>query len=103
MVTDKNKNDLVLGLPPVNTRRWVSRRKAAVVLAVRGGVISRQEAYERYMLSPEELAAWETAFDRNGIYGLRATHLQDHRNPALGNRRGDVRPMGKQSALREDR
>ena len=88
MVTDKKKNDLDLGLPPVNTRRWVSRRKAAVVLATRAGVITREEAYERYMLSPEELTAWETAFDQNGTHGLRATHLQDHRNAALGNRGG---------------
>ena len=95
MVTDKNKNELVLGLPPVNTRRWVSRRKTAVVRAIRGGVISREEAYERYMLSPEELAAWETAFDQYGIRGLRATHLQDHRNAALGNRGGDVRSRGR--------
>jgi hypothetical protein len=61
--------DLVL--PAEDTKRWSSRRKAAVVVAIRGGVITREEACRRYMLSEEELAAWETAFDRSGIPGLR--------------------------------
>jgi hypothetical protein len=88
---EKNKGDLVFGLPPANTKRWVSRRKAAVVLATRAGVISREGACERYMLSPEELVAWETAFDQHGIRGLRVTNLQDYRTAAFGDRRGDVR------------
>jgi len=31
------------------------------------------------MLSLEELAAWETALDENGIPGLRVTRLQIYR------------------------
>ena len=96
---DKNKSDLVLGLPPSNTKRWVSRRKAAVG-ATRAGVISREEAYERYALSPEELAAWEAAFDRHGIRGLRTTSLQNYRDASLGNGRGRVRPMGNGKSAR---
>ena len=42
-----------------------------------------EEACERYMLSLEELAAWEAAFDRNGIPGLRVTRLQIYRNAPL--------------------
>ena len=61
--------DLVL--PPPDTIRWSSRRKAAVVVATRAGVITREEACRRYTLSEEELTAWETAFDRCGIPGLR--------------------------------
>jgi hypothetical protein len=61
--------DLVL--PSPNTIRWSSRRKAAVVVATRTGVITREEACRRYTLSEEELAGWETAFDRSGISGLR--------------------------------
>ena len=68
---DKGKAGLVL--PPADTRRWSSRRKAAVVVAMRTGVITREEACERYLLSDEELTGWEAAFDRGGIPGLRVT------------------------------
>ncbi len=89
-VVDKDEKHLVLGLPPATTKRWVSRRKAAVVLATRAGVISREQACERYGVSPEELAAWEMAFDRHGIRGLRVTSLQNYRYGSLGERRGRV-------------
>ena len=75
----RDKNRLLSGLPPAETQRWSCRRKAAVVAAVRAGVLSSQEACERYMLSLEELAAWETALDENGIPGLRVTRLQIYR------------------------
>jgi hypothetical protein len=65
-IIDKDKRDVVLGPPSANTKRWVSCRKAAVVLATRAGVISREEACERYALCPEELATWEAAFDQDG-------------------------------------
>ena len=45
------------GLPSAGTRRWVARRKAAVVAAVRQGVITREEACRRYELSEEELSS----------------------------------------------
>jgi Protein of unknown function (DUF1153) len=35
-------------LPPLNTRRWVARRKAAVVAAVLSGMITLEEACRRY-------------------------------------------------------
>jgi len=60
-------------LPPANTSRWVSRRKAEVVLAVQSGLISLAEACARYSLSVEEFAAWQKAMDRDGLDGLRAT------------------------------
>ncbi len=68
-----------LELPPPDMKRWSSRRKAAVVVATRTGVISRGEACRRYMLSDEELANWEAAFDRRGIPGLRSASLQLYR------------------------
>jgi hypothetical protein len=40
--------------------------KAAVVKAIRAGLITREQAYDDYLLSPEELAVWETAFDQGG-------------------------------------
>ena len=62
-------------LPDPNTRRWTVRRKAAVVQAVRKGLLTVEQAAERYKLSPEELRAWERDFDRRGLYGLRATQV----------------------------
>jgi hypothetical protein len=38
-------------LPPPNTRRWVVRRKAAVVTAVRSGRIILEEVLQRYALT----------------------------------------------------
>ena len=38
-------------LPPPNTKRWVARRKAAVVAAVRSGRITMDEALRRYQLT----------------------------------------------------
>ena len=66
-------------LPPPNTRRWVVRRKAEVVIAVRTGVISMQEACERYQLSVEELLSWQKMIDKHGVPGLRTTRLQHYR------------------------
>jgi hypothetical protein len=68
-----------LALPPAVTQRWTPRRKAAVIVATRAGVMTREEACERYTLSDEELAGWEAAFDQNGIHGLRITALRSHR------------------------
>ncbi len=68
-------------LPPPNTKRWVIRRKAEVVAAVRGGLISLEEACLRYTLSTEEFVSWQRAIEQFGLPGLRATRLQDYRDP----------------------
>ena len=52
-------------LPPPNTSRWVIRRKAEVVAAVRGGLLSLDDACRRYRLTVEEFAAWQRAVERN--------------------------------------
>lgn len=67
-------------LPPPNTKRWVVRRKAEVVAAVRLGLISLEEACRRYTLSVEEFASWQALVDRYGMRGLRATRIQEYRN-----------------------
>jgi hypothetical protein len=67
-------------LPPPSTRRWVIRRKAEVVAAVRGGLISLEDACARYTLTVEEFLAWQRAIDRYGLAGLRATRVQQYRN-----------------------
>ena len=67
-------------LPPPNTTRWVVRRKAEVVAAVNGGLLSVDEACERYTLSVEEFAAWQRAVDRSGMPGLRVTRIQHYKS-----------------------
>ena len=67
-------------LPPANTKRWVVRRKAVVVAAVRSGALSLQDACRRYHLSVEEFLAWQSAIDRYGVPGLRVTRLQIYRD-----------------------
>ena len=66
-------------LPPANTKRWVIRRKAEVVAAVRAGVISLEDACNRYTLSVEEFLSWQRLVDSHGLPGLRVTRLQDYR------------------------
>jgi hypothetical protein len=66
-------------LPPTNTKRWVIRRKAEVVAAVRGGLLTLEEACERYTLTLEEFLAWQKAIDQFGMPGLRTTRLQQYR------------------------
>jgi transposase-like protein len=66
-------------LPPANTKRWVVRRKAAVVAAVQAGKITLEEACRRYQLTEEEFRAWQRAYDVHGLPGLRATRLQQYR------------------------
>ena len=72
-------------LPPPNTKRWVIRRKAELVAAVRGGLISLEEVCERYHLSVEEFVSWQASLDRNGVRGLRTTRLQQYRKPPAWN------------------
>ncbi len=67
-------------LPSPDTKRWVVRRKAVVVQAVRTGTITLQEACRRYRLSVEEFLAWQRAIERHGIPGLRVTRLQIYRD-----------------------
>ena len=66
-------------LPPPETRRWVVRRKAEVVSAVRAGLLTFEEACERYSLTAEEFGSWERAIDRHGMGGLRVTRIQEFR------------------------
>jgi hypothetical protein len=67
-------------LPKPSTRRWVVRRKAEVVLAVRGGLLTQEEACQMYDLSNEEFALWCESIDKHGMKGLRTTRIQDYRS-----------------------
>ncbi len=66
-------------LPPRGLDRWVTRRKAQVVAAVQGGLITLSEACERYSLTVEEFLSWQRAIERYGVAGLRATRVQEYR------------------------
>jgi hypothetical protein len=41
-------------MPPARTRRWVASRKAAVVAAIKYGLIGRNLALQTYSLSDDE-------------------------------------------------
>ncbi len=69
----------IADLPPTTTRRWVIRRKAEVVAAVRGGLLSLEEACERYTLTVEEFLSWQRSISAHGLPGLRATRVQHYR------------------------
>jgi len=70
----------VADLPPRDTKRWVIRRKAEVVAAVRGGLLSLEEACERDKLTVDEFLSWQRSIDKYGLAGLRATRVQDYRS-----------------------
>lgn len=67
-------------LPPVNTRRWVIRRKAQVLQAIANGRLTRAEACGRYNISEAELRLWERAITCAGVPGLRVTRVQIYRS-----------------------
>lgn len=73
-------NATTIDLPPPDTKRWVARRKAVVVNAVRSGAITLEEVCRRYELSVEEFLAWQRAIDTHGVAGLRVTRLQIYRD-----------------------
>ena len=66
-------------LPPAHTDRWVIRRKAEVVAAVRGGLLTLEEACERYRLTTEEFLGWQKSIEKHGMPGLRTTRIQHYR------------------------
>lgn len=70
----------IADLPAASTKRWVIRRKAEVVAAVRGGLLSLEEACERYTLTVEEFLSWQMSIEQHGLAGLRTTKIQKYRN-----------------------
>ena len=66
-------------LPPANTQRWVIRRKAEVVAAVHGGLLTLDEACARYSLTTAEFLGWQQAIEQHGMAGLRTTRIQQYR------------------------
>jgi hypothetical protein len=70
----------IASLPPAGTTRWVVRRKAEVVAAVSGGLLTIDEVCDRYSLTMEEFASWQRAVERSGMPGLRVTRIQHYKS-----------------------
>jgi hypothetical protein len=69
----------IADLPAPGTKRWVIRRKAEVIAAVRGGLLSLEEACSRYMLTVDEFLSWQHSVEQHGLAGLRTTRTQQYR------------------------
>ena len=86
----------IADLPDTNTQRWVIRRKAQVVAAVRGGLLTLEEACARYRLTVDEFLHWQQSIDRHGLAGLRTTKAQQYRGrhePGRGDFDGETAPV----------
>ncbi len=70
----------IADLPPTSTKRWVILRKAEVVAAVRGGLISLEDAFARYKLTVDEFMSWQASIDQHGLAVLRTTRIQQYRH-----------------------
>ena len=74
-------------VPPLRSRICPPRGPSAgsfaarpeVVAAVRGGLLSLEEACNRYTLTVEEFLAWQYSIDQHGLAGLRTTRIQQYR------------------------
>ena len=69
----------IADLPAPDIARWVPSRKAQVVAAVLGGLLSLEEVCDRYRLTLQEFLSWQQSLDRGGLAGLRVTRIQQHR------------------------
>ncbi len=70
----------IADLPSPETRRWVPRRKARVVAAVEGGLITAEHALSRYSITEEEYDLWKAAMSRFGMRGLCVTKINQVRS-----------------------
>lgn len=66
-------------LPPTSTKRWIAHRKAELVAAVDGGLLSIEEVCESYGIELEEFVSWQRGVDRLGMRGLWVTRTQKYR------------------------
>ena len=78
-----------LVLPAADTKRWSSRRRAAVVVATRTGVLTREEACERYLLSDEELT-----FGKQHSIGTAFPACEFRPYPTTGQQRAEMIRQG---------
>ena len=67
-------------LPPTSTKRWIAHRKAELVAAVDGGLLSIEDVCERYGIDIEEFVSWQRGVERLGVRGLWVTRSQKYRD-----------------------
>lgn len=79
-----SSNRKPIALPAPGTQRWVVRRKAAIVEAVKAGQLTAEDACRTYSLSAEEFQSWQRLIERHGTRGLRTTRLKEYRAKAEG-------------------
>lgn len=80
LTTRKSDGTLLLrsDLPPVDIQqRWSPKKKALVIEAVRGGVISLEEVFARYVITREEYDGWVKKYESAGRKGLLVTQRFD--------------------------
>lgn len=63
-------------LPKPDSKRWTCAMKADVLTAVRDGLLTLEQACERYRMTVDEYLSWQRAFYKHGVPGLRSTKLQ---------------------------
>jgi hypothetical protein len=73
-------------LPVAGRLRWCARRKAEVVAAIEGGLLSRESACARYALSLDELLSWQRALRTYGLRGLKISALRERQDRFAANR-----------------
>jgi hypothetical protein len=71
-------------LPPADTVRWMPRKKAELVAAVRGGLITLDEVCARYGLTAEEYFGWQDGLQQSGMTGLCVTSAKAGRRRKQG-------------------
>jgi RNA polymerase primary sigma factor len=67
-----------LGMNTGHTLEEVGQQFSEVIAAVRGGLLSIEEACSRYMLTVDELLSWQSSVDQHGLDG-RTTRIQQYR------------------------
>ena len=70
-------------LPPLDTVRWVPKRKASLVRGLQAGLLTFDEACARYSLSADELLSWqrELARDARAAFAYHASKPTETSGP----------------------
>jgi hypothetical protein len=92
-MTPETESEPAVSLP-MPGQRWMPRRKAMVLTALRNGTVTIEEVCRRYHLVNEEIDGWIAAFERYGVPGLRATRLQVYNDLRTTSRRVPRRARG---------
>jgi Protein of unknown function (DUF1153) len=66
-----------LGMNTGHTLEEVGQQFSEVIAAVRGGLLSIEEACSRYMLTVDELLSWQSSVDQHGLDG-RTTRIEQY-------------------------